>query len=195
MEETLREFYSVSDILQYAYHSEARLLTPQMNVEMSIPATNPAELTPLEKLVDGGLMKKRAMRNLGMIHRHTVGVRYRLPFDDDLYGIHEYNIRSLSKYIQKEKPRIRNIYFIQDVIRDWSYHGQPHHRLSKASKSISLQWWARHMGIPHGTVWNWAMSEEPERGSIKWLCDWLLMSAEYKLEPVLGHLLVGRQGS
>ncbi len=180
MDETLREFYHVEDILVYAYKCEAGKSPPSAMFSDNIRGTNPSDLSELERIADGLMIKNTAMRGLNTDHRHIVAARYRLPFDDALYNMHEYNIRTVAKLIQAEKTHIRNLFFIQDVIRDWSENGQPHHK-------DLIVWWSKHMNIPQSTVQRWV---NVHGHSIKDALDDHLALAQSKLVSVLDHLLV-----
>ena len=63
IDEATREFYSVPDILDYAYRMEAGRNTPQMMTELMSIGTNPTDLDSLEMIADGIMIKNRAMRN------------------------------------------------------------------------------------------------------------------------------------
>ena len=179
IDEATREFYSVPDILDYAYRMEAGQNTPQMMTELMSIGTNPTDLDSLEMIADGIMIKNRAMRNLDTLQRHVISSCYRRPYDSKLQSQHEYDISGLVMFILHDKPKYKNKHFVADVIRDWSYNGRAHH-------DDLIKFWSENMGVPKSTVQRWVNGGN----SIKTLITEWKQLAEHKLEAVFVDLIL-----
>ena len=166
---------SVAVLLLYAYRMEAMSVYPAIS-SPTIPSTNPLDLSKLERIADGCMIKNRGMRNLNARLRHTVSAYYRMPYDKSLSVNHEYDISGLVFFLKKEKPH-RPRYFIIDVIKDWSLHSSPPKR-----NTTLIHFWSRNIDRHYSTVARW--NKDIHNTLDGWLSD-----AEAQLEIVFYDLL------
>ena len=172
-------FYSVDEVLDYAYQAEVMRISPDASYELLSRGTNPNDLSREDRIADGLMIKNMAMRSLDNLYdRHVVAAWYRKPYDDSLQDMVNYSMVILLGYIQMHKKQRMDRFFVLDQIREWSPHSRAHH---------DLTWWSDHLGVPLGTLKKWAIIRDPARKSINYLLDDLLNCARAKLEPALAE--------
>lgn len=166
-------FYSIDELLDYAFRGEIMRIEPDALHNDKI--SDFQSLTPQEVIADCSMLKNKAMRNISNeMEWHTICAQYRRAVDKDLQDKEAYTLFVLASNLHRECVA-KNHLFLADIVRDWSPYMRPYKDLKR---------WSEKMQVPYSTVRRWATSNQPKHKSARFILNERLSTAHAKLELV-----------